>query len=395
MVIPRQLTTVLRSAAKQLPVVALMGPRQSGKTTLARLTFNQHVYISLEDLDKRAQATQDPREFLEFHKNPHGLILDEIQNAPSILSYIQTQVDQDNIPGYFILTGSEYFLINQAITQTLAGRIAILTLLPLSIAELEAHALLPQTIEEVIYKGFYVKLYSHAVSPTLWYPSYILTYIERDVRQVTTIGDLTTFKLFMQLCAGRIGQLLNVSSLANDCGINLRTAETWLSLLQASYIIFLLQPYYKNFSKRVVKTPKLYFYDTGLACSLLNIESVEQVRTHYLRGGLVESLLVSDLLKQYYDTSRMPNLYFWRDNHGNEVDCILEKGTHLFPIEIKAGRTVVDDYFVGLEHFKALAQSAVTQSFVLYAGTENQKRSRGVVLSWQSAANLIDAIYET
>lgn len=390
----REMAHILQEAAQQFRVVTILGPRQSGKTTLAQETFKNHTYVSLEDLDIRAHALEDPREFLEFHKNPHGIILDEIQNVPTILPYIQTMVDREKINGYFILTGSQNFLINEAITQTLAGRMAVLTLLPLSISELKDNKLLPKTAEGYIYKGSYPQLYAQKTNIQLWYSSYTLSYIERDVRQVTTINELTTFKLFLQLCAGRIGQSLNISSLANDCGITQRTADKWLSLLQASYIIILLQPYYKNFSKRLVKTPKLYFYDTGLACSLLGIESEDQVKTHYLRGGLMENLIITDLYKQYAHKGRSPHLYFWRDNHGHEIDCLIEKGTYLFPIEIKAGKTISSNYFSGLNYWNELTHNDPTQSLVVYSGSEDQKRSNGNVFSWQSASQIIEKIYQ-
>jgi predicted AAA+ superfamily ATPase len=391
--IHRELTQTLKQAAKQFKVVTILGPRQSGKTTLAQTTFKKYRYISLEDLDTRAHAQNDPREFLEFHKNDHGIILDEIQHVPTLLSYIQTYVDREKINGYFILTGSQNFLINEAITQTLAGRMAILTLMPLSLSELEKNDLLPKTVEACIYKGSYPQLYAQKTNIPLWYASYTLSYIERDVRQVTTINELTTFKLFLQMCAGRIGQQLNITALANDCGIPFRTVDRWLSLLQASYIIVLLQPYYKNYSKRLVKTPKLYFFDTGLACSLLGIESEEQVRTHYLKGGLVENLIIADLFKQYYNTARPPHVYFWRDNHGNEVDCIIEKGGMVFPIEIKAGQTVSSSYFSGLNFWNEIAKNDPAQSLVVYTGKEDQKRSLGNVFSWQTAGHIIKKIY--
>ena len=226
----------------------------------------------------------------------------------------------------------------------------------------------------------------------VWYSSYILTYIERDVRQISRMVDLTTFQLFLQLCAGRIGQLLNVSSLANDCGIAIRKAEEWLSLLQTSYIIFLLRPHYKNFSKRLVKTPKLYFYDTGIASHLLGIESIDQLKTHYARGNLVECLILSEFFKQYYNDARTPHIYFWRDNHGHEIDCIIEQGTKLFPIEIKSGRTVNTDYFDGLKYWSSLSHASPEDNFVVYSGDENQKRKYGLVVSWKNCDSIIDQI---
>jgi predicted AAA+ superfamily ATPase len=387
--IKRQLQDYIADVAKQLPVVALLGPRQSGKTTLAQAMFANHTYISLENLDMRMLAQNDPRAFLENYQNEHGIILDEFQHVPSILSYIQTYVDKHKVKGYFVLTGSQNFLVNQAITQTLAGRIAILTLLPFSVSELEDAALLPATIEEAVFKGMYPRVYADNVSPLIFYPGYTLTYLERDVRQISNVTDLTIFKRFVQLCAGRTGQLLNVASLASDCGISAQTAKAWLSVLEASYIIFLLQPHYKNFSKRLVKTPKLYFYDTGLACSLLGIESKEQVASHYLRGGLVESFVIAELTKLYYNSARLPRLYFWRDNHGNEVDCIIEKGNQLIPIEIKAGKTIAHDYFNGLRYWSDLAEAAEQVGYVVYAGDEDFKGSKGTILSWKHVKKVL------
>ncbi|HVX01090.1 MAG TPA: ATP-binding protein, partial [Candidatus Babeliaceae bacterium] len=369
-------------------VVAVLGPRQSGKTTLVRNTFGQHKYISLENLDLREIATHDPRQFLESNRNEHGIILDEFQNVPTLLSYIQTYVDQEKLKGYFILTGSQNFLVNQAISQTLAGRIAILTLLPLSIKELKESHILPG-IDELIFNGCYPRIYGENVLPSVFYPSYTLTYIERDVRQITQVTDLTAFKRFVQLCAGRIGQFLNISSLATDCGISQATAKAWLSLLEASYIIFLLQPHYQNFSKRLIKTPKLYFYDTGLACSLLGLDMASQVSTHYLRGALFESLIISDLYKCFYNTARAPRLYFWRDNHGHEIDCIIEKGQHLMPIEIKASRTIHLDFFKGLQYWLNLAGTDKRDSFVIYGGDNYFTLSNGTIVSWKE----IDRIF--
>lgn len=389
MVINRAITEKLQNIAHQLPVIAVLGPRQSGKTTLSRLAFPNHAYISLEDIDVRSRANQDPRDFIDSLKNDHGIILDEIQHAPSLLSYIQTIVDLEDRSGFFILTGSQNFLVNQAISQTLAGRIGILTLLPLSISELSDNSLLPSNIEEAAFKGGYPRLYAKDIDQTLWYTSYTQTYIERDVRQVASIADVTVFQLFLKLCAGRIGQMLNVSSLANDCGIPLRTANAWLSLLQESYVIFLLQPYYKNFSKRIVKTPKLYFYDTGLASSLLGIESAEQLHSHYLRGGLIECYLISDFYKQFYNQAKKPHIYFWRDNHGHEIDCLIERGSTMYPIEIKSGKTVTDDYFKAITYWNNLTDTNSESSYIIYGGTNDQKRSKGNIISWHTAANII------
>src|SRR5690606_37624453 len=381
--IKRDLAQKLQEMAQKFPVVALLGPRQSGKTTLARATFVQHNYVSLEDLDVRRFAISDPREFLNIYKNDYGIILDEIQHAPDLLSYIQTEVDETQKVGSFILIGSQNFLFNEAISQTLAGRISILTLLPLSLSELKEENLLPENGNAIIFQGSYPRLYDKNIAPADWYPNYVHTYIERDVRQIKNVSDLSVFQLFMKLCAGRIGQILNMSSLANDCGISVGTVQAWLSILQASYVIFLLQPHFKNFSKRLVKTPKLYFYDTGLASFLLELDNPKQLATHYLRGGLFESYVISELIKLRYNAGRIPHYYFWRDNVGHEVDCIIDSGGKSFPVEIKSGQTINQDYFESLHYWSELAQDQAGRSYCIYTGSENQNRTQVSVLRWQ------------
>jgi predicted AAA+ superfamily ATPase len=387
--ISRDLTPSLLADAKKVPVIAILGPRQSGKTTLARLTFPEHTYVSLEDLDRRAYATQDPRGFLETFANTTGIILDEVQHVPGILSYIQTNVDMLYRPGHFVLTGSQNFLVMEAITQTLAGRISLHTLLPLSIHELKQAEALSATPEQAVFKGFYPILYSGKEdNPTQWYSDYIQTYVERDVRTITQVTDLTAFRRFMGLCAGRIGQLVNFTSLGNDCGVSYNTAKAWLSVLQASYIIFELQPHSKNFNRRLVQSSKLFFYDSGLACALLGIETEEQLRTHYLRGGLFEGMIIADFYKNSYNADNKPRIYFWRDKTGNEIDCIIEQGSRVYPIEIKSGKTISSDYFSGISNWNALAQADASNSFVVYGGDENQKRSAGNVVSWDSTIKI-------
>jgi len=389
MFIKRDLSKVLIKYASKFPVIALMGPRQSGKTTLAKAVFTKHAYVLLENPDEKEFATSDPRGFLNARRNEHGLILDEIQEAPHLLSYIQGIVDEENSAGSFIVTGSQNFMFHQAITQTLAGRVAMLTLLPLSIHELKNSNFLPTSAEEIILKGGYPRIYSQNFIPEEWYPSYIKNYVERDVRQIITIGNLTTFQHFVRLCAGRIGQILNLSSLGNDVGISHVTARSWLSLLEASYIVFLLEPHYKNFSRRLIKSPKIYFYDTGLACSLLKINSIENVIDHYLRGGLFENLAISELMKTYYNTAKEPHIYFWRDSQGHEIDCLLEEGNKLVPIEIKSGHTITSDYFTGTSYWSNLAETDQRNNFIIYAGDETQKRAQGTVVSWHDIANVI------
>ncbi|MEX0849155.1 MAG: ATP-binding protein [Candidatus Dependentiae bacterium] len=388
MFIKRQIQGTLLKYAQGYPAIAILGPRQSGKTTLAKEIFKNHLYISLENINQRTFAQDDPEKFLRTNENEYGLILDEIQQVPELLSYIQTHIDTYDRPGYFILTGSQNFILHQSISQTLAGRIAITTLLPLSIEELKNASLLPNSPEALILKGFYPRIYAKDLEPEPWYIHYTTTYIERDVRQIVNVNDLSTFERFLQLCAGRIGQLVNFSSLASDAGISHNTARSWLSILQASYIIFLLQPHHKNFNKRLVKSPKLYFYDTGLACSLLGISEEKQLKTHYMVGGLFESLVISDIFKNIYNAGKKPKVYFWRDSHGHEVDCIIERGTELIPIEIKSGETITKNFFNGLYKWNNLSDTDPEKNYLIYGGTENQIRSKGKVLNWKSIANL-------
>lgn len=387
----REITPELVDLAKKMPVVALLGPRQSGKTTLAKATFPQHIYVSLEEPDKREFARKDPRAFIAHYMNEHGIIVDEVQLVPELPSYIQTYVDADKKNGRFVLTGSQNFLLLQTISQSLAGRIALFTLLPLSVPELKKATLLPDTPEELIFKGLYPRIYAEKDLEALkWFPNYINTYLERDVRQIINVTDLSQFQLFVKLCAGRIGQLVNLTSLGNDCGISDVTAQKWLTVLEASYILFFLQPHYKNFSRRLVKTPKLYFYDTGLACSLLGIESAQQLTSHYLKGGLFESFVISELSKQRYNQGLRPHLYFWRDKTGHEVDCIIERGDTLIPVEIKAGKTLMSSFFTELTYWNELTGGEPKNTFLVYGGTENQQRSPGNAIGWDSIDMIMD-----
>ena len=390
MIIQRDLTIHLEEAAKLFPVVAVLGPRQSGKTTLVQQVFKKHNYVSLEDLDIRALAIADPRRFLQDYTNEHGIILDEIQRSPDLLSYIQTIVDKEKKRGYFILTGSQNLMISEAISQTLSGRIALLTLFPLSIHELSNANLLPDKIEDAVFTGSYPRAYIDKITPEKLYPNYISTYVERDVRQIKNVADLNTFQKFVQLCAGRIGQILNLASLGNDCGIDQKTAKAWISVLEASYIIFLVQPYYKNFGKRVIQSPKLYFVDTGIACSLLRMKSPKDLIEHYLRGHLVESFIVSDLFKQYYNIDQRPSIYFWRDQ-SHEIDVIIDQALKNTAIEIKAGKTVASDYFNQLLYWKNITESK-NINYIIYAGESNQGWPNAEVLSWKNSGNIINKL---
>jgi predicted AAA+ superfamily ATPase len=387
----RTLGKTIVQRAKKIPVIAILGPRQSGKTTLTRAVFNKHAYVSLEIFEDRELAEADPKRFFETNVNKYGLIIDEVQRAPKLLSYMQSLVDAEYKPGYFVITGSQNILLTQAISQTLAGRISIITLLPLSIEELRANKLLPKTIEAATFPGFYPRIYEQQPDPVSWYEDYLETYVERDARTIVNIAQLNTFRRFIRLCAGRVGQLVNITSLATDCGIDQRTAKAWLSVLEASYIIFFLQPHHVNFNKRLIKAPKLYFYDSGLVCSLLEIQSIKQLDDHYLRGNIIESMLVADIIKHYYHHGQRPHhVYFWRDQTGNEIDCVISKENKLVPIEIKASKTVTNDFFKGLEYFSSLSKTKSATGYLVYGGSKDQKRAYGTVVSWQH----IDKIFK-
>lgn len=379
--IARTIQQKIENLASKFPVVTLTGPRQSGKSTLLRHAFPDYQYVSLENLDVRTFATEDPHGFLKTY--PRHVIIDEAQRVPTLFSYIQTYVDEVDEPGLYILSGSHNFLLMETVNQSLAGRTAILKLLPFSHDEKVSGGILPSTIDEEIFYGGYPRIFDKNISPTDYYPFYLQTYVERDVRMMKNIGDLSAFIRFLKLCAGRIGQLLNLSSLANDCGISVPTASSWLSLLEASYICHLLRPDWNNFSKRLVKTPKLYFYDTGLACSLLDISSPSQLATHYLRGGLFENLVITNFLKRAWNKGYEADLRFWRDSQGNEVDLLLYDGsTHPTAYEIKSGATFNTDFFSGLTKWASLSDTPTTSLNVIYSGKDTLTTSKGTLLAW-------------
>lgn len=380
--IERVLKTKLLEMISKYPIVTLTGPRQSGKSTLLKTSFPTYQYVSLEDPDMRLFATEDPRGFLATY--PDKTIIDEAQRVPELFSYIQTHVDKENKEGMYLLAGSHNFLLMESINQSLAGRTAILSLLPFSHHEMQTGNILPATIDEEIYKGAYPRLYDKNITPTDYYPFYIQTYVERDVRLMKNIGDLSKFIRFIKLCAGRIGQLLNLSGLANECGISVSTATAWMSLLEASYIVYLLKPDHNNYAKRLVKSPKLYFYDTGLACSLLDIKSAEQVSTHFLRGGLFENLVINEFVKESLNKGEEPNLTFWRDSTGNEVDLLQTVAGKQNAYEIKSGATYSSDYFKGISKWKKLSGATSEQCFAIYTGDKSMKTSSGEVMSWSN-----------
>ncbi|MGE0009735.1 MAG: ATP-binding protein [Candidatus Babeliales bacterium] len=391
-IIPRSLTPYLLKAATGYPVIEILGPRQSGKTTLSRAAFPDYRYVSLENPDNRAFAKEDPRGFLDHHRNPNGIIIDEVQYAPDLLSYIQTDVDLTGKKGYYVITGSQNILLNEAVSQSLAGRVSIFTLLPFSLEELAGAHLVPESLEEMLFKGCYPRIWADKLDPLDWYPNYINTYIERDVRLIKNVTDLSLFQKFMGLCAGRVGQILNYSAIANDCGVTMPTVKAWISILEQSYICFEVQPYHNNFSKRLIKSSKLYFYDTGLACSLLGITSSDQLANHYLKGGIFESFVISELIKQNYNSNRRPRMYFWRDQSGHEIDCIIEKGTTLIPIEIKAGKTINQGFTQELTYWNELSATNPKDNIIVYGGTQYQQRSAGLFVDWQSLPKLTSLI---
>ena len=363
--IQRDITNQLVEAVEQYPVVFLTGPRQSGKSTLLKYIFSDYQYVSLEDIDNREFATSDPRGFLSTYSNK--TIIDEAQNVPSLFSYIQSRVDSIGEMGMYILSGSQNFLLMQSISQSLAGRVAIFKLLPFSHKELALSNVL-QSVDSEIFKGGYPRLYDKTIPVHKYYQNYIETYVERDVRQLKNIGNLSLFVKFIKLCAGRIGQIMSYSSIANDCGIAVSTAQSWFSLLEASYIVFLLQPNYVNYSKRLIKSPKIYFFDTGLACSLLGIRLEKQLAEHYLRGGLFENLVILEKMKNSFNNGDEPNLTFWRDSNGNEVDLIETVDNINKAIEIKSGQTYSADYFKGLKKWQEISHTPVENCCVVYAG---------------------------
>lgn len=385
----RILEEKLARSAKKYPVIVITGPRQSGKTTLVKKTFPDKAYVSLEDLDVRDFAAADPRGFLNSF--PKGVILDEIQRVPELLSYIQTRVDENKKNGFFILTGSQNFLLMDKLSQTLAGRVHILQLLPFSLEELSQAGKLPRTVEKMIFQGMYPRIYQKASSPLEWYGDYLQTYVERDVRLIKNIENLALFQKFLKLCAARTGQLLNFSSIGEECGIKHNTVKAWLGILEASFIIHLLRPYHESFNKRLVKMPKLYFVDTGLACSLLEIENEKQLKSHPLRGNLFETAIVAELIKSRTNQGRRPNAYFWRDKTGHEIDFVMEQSGMTMLAEIKSSETISSDLFKNLLFWRKIAKRSNFQSFLIYGGAQPQKRKEAVVIGWQETGKVFNA----
>jgi hypothetical protein len=386
MFINRTAEKTFKSLVQQYPVVAVTGPRQSGKTTLVRHSCPDKPYVLLEDLDTRQFAQDDPRGFLAQY--PHGAILDEVQRCPDLLSYLQGIVDRDPRPGLFVLTGSQQFSLLSGLSQTLAGRVALLPLLPFSLGALHRAQRVPETLAQLLWQGGYPPIYDRGYEPAVWFANYVRTYVERDVRQLINVRDLSTFQRFLRLCAGRCGQLVNLSSLAGDCGITHNTAKAWLTVLEASYLIYLLQPHHRNFNKRLVKTPKLYFLDSGLAAWLLGVQHSGHLTSHPLFGALFESWVVAEILKARWHAGREPNLYFWRDRSGNEVDLLVDQGAQALPIEIKSGQTVVADFLRPIKRWQELVGDFSGPATLVYGGQALQKRSDCSVIPWRQLHEL-------
>ena len=379
MIVSRQVRSRLQKILEKFTVVTLTGPRQSGKTNLLRIAFGDFRYYNLERLDTRELFSADPVGFL--NSAGRKVIFDEAQNLPELFSYIQVISDERKSNGQFILSGSQSFLFNERISQSLAGRVSVNVLLPFDTHELRGHAILDPA--QLILSGFYPRVHDQKIAPQDFYPSYLQTYIERDIRTLRSIDNLQTFSRFLSLCAGRTGQILNLSSLANDAGISVNTARAWISLLEASYIIFLLQPFHRNFNKRLIKSPKLYFHDTGVASSLLRISDTATLSTHYLYGALFENLVISEIIKSQVHQGKRPSVYYWRESNGVEVDCIIERESgDLTSLEIKAGQTFSRNYLRNLILFPEKNFEKVINKVVIWLGKETNTIENIKITSW-------------
>ena len=383
--IQREAQHKLAQLGDTFKAIAVIGPRQSGKTTLVKVTFPEKPYLSLENPDTRNFAMEDPRGFLQ--NLPNGAILDEVQRTPLLFSYLQEILDNSNQKGLFILTGSNNFLLQESISQSLAGRVGYLNLLPFSIKELLTVNLLPETDEEVMVNGFYPPIYDQRISSLDWVPNYIKTYIERDVRQIKNVSDLLIFEKFMSVLAGRTSQELNLTSISNEVGVDLKTVQSWIGILESSFIIYLLKPHFQNYNKTIVKRPKVYFYDTGLVCSFLRISNVSQLENHPLKGAIFETMVVIEMVKKYTNQGINPPLFYWRDKTGHEIDLIVDKGNLLTPIEIKSSKTINSDFFKNLKYWNHL--SKMNKAVLIYSGIQEQNRSDGTLITnWKNISNL-------
>lgn len=389
--IPRTLAPVLTRLARGFPIVTVTGPRQSGKTTLCRATFADLTYVSLEAPDVRRHAREDPRGFLSALAS--GAILDEIQRAPELTSYLQVMVDEDPTPGRFVLTSSEHLGVTAATSQSLAGRTAVAHLLPLDRAELRAAGRGDDDLLTALWRGGYPALYDRDLQVSDWLSAYQAMYLERDVRQVLRVGDLDAFQTFMGLCAGHAGRIVNLSNLGGDAGVSHNTARAWMSVLEASFVTFTLKPWHKNLGKRLVRRPKLYFWDTGLLCHLLGIREPRELDRHPLRGAVFENMVVAELAKTAHHRGQRPRMWFYRDQRQLEVDVVIEQGGSILAVEAKSGQTIASDFFSGLAAFDALRKAADpaarTRSVLVYGGETEQRRSVGDAVSWRAVDGVL------
>lgn len=384
-IIDRQIVKLLLSQINKFPILALTGPRQSGKTTLLKELFKDYSYVSLENPDIRSFATDDPSAFLSQYDDK--VILDEVQRVPQLFSYLQTKVDESKKMGQYILSGSQNFHLLNNISQTLAGRVVLFRLLPFDFRELKSQNLLAERYQQAALKGFYPAIFDRDINPSIYYRNYIQTYIEKDVTELLNIRNIKLFRTFLGLCAARAGQLLNYSALANECDISHHTAKAWLSILESSYITFLVQPYYQNFNKRLIKTPKLYFYDTGLLSYLLSIKSPDDLIQNRLKGNIFENLIVAEYFKQKEHQYLDQEYYFWQDSNANEVDLLTQRGTEFYIAEIKATETISKNLFEKMDRFEVISAPAKVHKTLIYGGSNSQLRTNYRVLSWKDIAN--------
>ena len=376
----RSIKTAIDIYREKYPVIALTGPRQSGKTTFLKDEFPEYRYVNLENPDTRNFAITDPNAFLKLYDK--FVIFDEVQRVPALFSYIQALVDESKIMGQFILSGSQNFHLMQNITQSLAGRVALFRLLPFDFSELKMAGLLDSDFAVNMYKGFYPAIYDRDIPPKMFYSNYVQTYIERDLSEIINVRDLKLFRNFISLCAARAGNVINLNSLANECGISQPTAKSWLSVLESSYIVFQLQPYFSNMNKRVTKSSKLYFYDSGLLCHLLKINDAGSLQLSNHKGSVFENMIIAEFLKSSYHQNLLRDFWFWRDAAGHEVDLLWQDDERLNLVEIKATQTIMSDLFKGMAYFENLAPQLVKSKSLVYAGMENQQRSNENVVSW-------------
>ena len=379
--IRRSISPYIEQAFEKMPVVAVTGPRQSGKSTLLKMLFPSFAYANLEDLEKRRFAETDPKGFLADLGFP--AIIDEIQYVPDLLSYIQVISDEQRSNGLYLITGSNNLLLMDKVSQSLAGRVAIFNLLPFSLREIDQTAFRLNSWKDYIFQGFYPRIYDQALVPKEWLSDYIKTYVERDVRQLVNVSDLSAFRNFMELCAGRVGQMVNLSDIGSLVGVSYQTIRKWMSVLETSFIIHLLRPYHRNFNKRISKSPKLSFYDTGLACNLLGVRNVEELNRHFAMGALFENFVINEILKNHLNTHQSPRMYYFNASGNMEVDLVLEQGGRLIPIEMKASQTITTSFFKNLEKFSQLAKVPPQDRYLIYGGGEVQRRSAGHVISWR------------